>query len=246
MITIVHGRVRLALHQLRGRASEDSRLARPATGEDSRLARPATREDSHANLLLLHGLGERSPSAVPAALSSWPGPVAALDMTGHGSSSIPAGGGYSCEVLMADVDCALAELGPCTIMGRGLGGYVGLLIAGARSSLVRGLIIDDGPGLAGGGVRPGSTLLAVPDAAVRPDGDGTPDPYALLELSTDIRPPDYAQNFVHMALQGPLDEPISVCGISRPPWLSAVVECYGVRTEPLAVALARFAAISAV
>lgn len=145
---------------------------------------------------------------------------------------------------MADVDNALAVLGPCTIVGRGLGGYIGLLIAGARSSLVRGLIIDDGPGLAGGGVRPGSTLLAVPDGGVRPDGDGPPDPYALLELSTDIRPPDYAESFVRMALRGPLDEPISVCCVSRPPWLAAVAECFGVRTEPLSAALARFGAIS--
>ena len=217
MMTLVHGRVRLALYALRDNAGP--------------------------HLLLLHGLGERSPEQVPAAVASWRGAVHALDLTGHGASTVPSGGGYSCEVMMADVDAALAVLGPCTILGRGLGGYVGLLIAGARPTLVRGLIIDDGPGLAGGGVRPGSTTITVPDASVLGRLGTTPDPYALLELSNDVRPPDYAESFVRLALQGPLDEPISVCSVARPPWLAAVAGSFGVRTESLASALARLAVL---
>ncbi len=58
---LVHGRIRLALHTLQ-----------EAPG------RP---------LLLLHGLGERSPGDVPKAFASWTGPVCALDFTGHGGSS---------------------------------------------------------------------------------------------------------------------------------------------------------------
>ena len=54
---------------------------------------------------------------------------------------------------MADADAALAHLGPATVYGRGLGAYVALLIAGARPDLVRGAVLDDGPGLVGGGSR---------------------------------------------------------------------------------------------
>ncbi len=76
-------------------------------------------------LLLLHGLGERTPSKVPAYASSWPGAVWGLDFTGHGDSDVPSGGGYTCEVLMGDADAALREIGPATVLGRGLGAYVG-------------------------------------------------------------------------------------------------------------------------
>ena len=136
-VTLAHNKVRLALHHLRD-------------GADGGGVRP---------LLHVHGLGERSPDVVPEVLASWPGQVWALDLTGHGDSSIPAGGGYSCEVLMGDADSAVAHLGPVTVYGRGLGGYVALLIAGARPELVRGAVIDDGPGLTGGGVEPGTPFV---------------------------------------------------------------------------------------
>src|SRR6185436_20392190 len=83
--TLRHGRIGLALHQLR-----------PGPG------RP---------LLLLHGLGEHEPTEVPAAAAGWPGPVCALDFTGHGCSDAPRGGGYTAEILMGDVDAALGALG---------------------------------------------------------------------------------------------------------------------------------------
>ena len=161
---LVHGRSRLALHQL-------------ADGD----------ETTHP-LLLLHGLGERSPAGLPTSAASWPGPVFALDFTGHGSSTIPSGGGYTAEVLMADVDAALEHLGPTTLLGRGLGSYVALLAAGGRAALVRGAVLTDGPGLVGGGIRPASAYIApAPEAPC-----GPPDPLALAELSRDVRPPDYA------------------------------------------------------
>ena len=79
-VLLQHNKVTLALHELRGGSG-----------------RP---------LLHLHGLGERTPDAVPAHLEAWPGPVWGLDLTGHGESSVPVGGGYFCEALMADVDIA--------------------------------------------------------------------------------------------------------------------------------------------
>jgi len=101
-----HNLVRLALHQIADGAG-----------------RP---------LLLLHGLGEASPAELPVWARPWGGPVYALDFTGHGQSSVPKGGGYTAEVLMGDADIALAAIGPATVVGRGVGAYVALLIAGAR------------------------------------------------------------------------------------------------------------------
>ena len=191
-------------------------------------------------LLLLHGLAERSPLVLPAELESWPGPVHALDFTGHGDSSVPAGGGYSAELLMADADTALRALGSATLLGRGLGAYVALLVAGARAETVRGAILCDGTGLAGGGEEPSSTRIIAPPRG----GKGAPDPFALAELAADVRPADYAISYVHQAneLSG-LASPLSVCARQRPPWLRAVAAEPGVADIPLAEALARYAAL---
>jgi pimeloyl-ACP methyl ester carboxylesterase len=211
VIELTHGRTTLALHLLR------EGWGRP--------------------LLLLHGLGERSPAEVPDHLANWTGPVYALDFVGHGASSIPAGGGYTAEVLMGDVDSAIARLGPVTIHGRGLGAYIGLLTAGGRPNEVRGVILADGPGLVGGGIRPGSPQLG----QVTGSSAATPDPYALVELSRDVRPPDYAVEFVRQAMQwGQLEHPIAVCTVVRPEWLEAVVAEPGVLESTVAEALAMF------
>lgn len=193
-----HNKVDLALHTLR-------------TGD----GRP---------LLLLHGLGERSPVSVPDWASAWPGPVAALDFTGHGESTVPAGGGYTAEILLADADAALAHLGPVTVLGRGLGAYIALQLAGARPAEVVGAVLGDGPGLSGGSTSPTSqSFFALPRA------DHPPDPYALHELGTDLRPPDYAASFVRLALAGSnLDEPITVTAKFRPKWIAAVADEPGV------------------
>jgi pimeloyl-ACP methyl ester carboxylesterase len=209
---IQHGRIELALHRLR-----------PGTGRA---------------LLLLHGLGEESPAEVPTAAAGWPGPVCALDFTGHGRSTAPRGGGYTSEILIGDVDAALAELGEATVLGRGLGAYVALLIAGARATAVRGAVLADGPGLAGGGHSPGSPVVVLPAEGAK----GPPDPFALLELSRDIRPRDYAQSYVRLAVQfSGLDTPVTVAAAVRPPWLEAVAEEPGVLVAPVADALRRYA-----
>lgn len=203
-----HGKVELALHELRGGAG-----------------RP---------LLLLHGLGEASPSSPPAELEPWPGPVFALDFTGHGRSDVPAGGGYTAEVLVADADAALAELSKATLLGRGLGAYVALLLAGARPEHVRGAILCDGPGLAGGGPVPGREAVLLPATTERK----APDPYALAELAADVRPPDYALVYLHLAVRDSgLEHCVTVCSETRPPWLESLVGEPGVAVGSLVEAL---------
>lgn len=190
-------------------------------------------------LLALHGLGERSTDEVAARYAAWPGPVFGLDFTGHGASSVAWGGGYYCEMLMADVDIALAELGPVTIVGRGLGAYVALLICGARPGEVRGAVLCDGPGLHGGGPGPTSANLFRPAHT-----GGTPDPVALVEFSSDVRPPDYARTFAWQAsaLSG-LDVAVAVAAVNRPAWLAEVASQPGVVEADLDAALALFARV---
>lgn len=213
-VALRHGHVDLALHRL-------------ADGDAAR--RP---------LLLLHGLGERTPARCPRWADGWPGPVWGLDFTGHGASTLPVGGGYTAEMLLCDADAALGHLGEATIVGRGLGGYVALLLAGARATLVHGAIVCDGPGIAGGGVQPGSPIVVVPRFGL----DERPDPFAMVELARDVRPPDYALNYVRFAFEAaPVDDPITVCAVVRPEWLAAVAAEPGVvvstRDEAIAAAV---------
>lgn len=210
-VEVRHGKVTLALHRLL--------------------------EGAGRPLLMLHGLGGAAPRSVPAEVAGWAGPIWGLDFTGHGHSTIPSSGGYTAEILMADADAALSHLGEATVLGRGLGAYVALLIAGGRPSLVRGAILADGVGLAGGGTLPGSPAPAVPAGLV----GVAPDPFAAVELAKDVRPPDYATTYARAALQfSGLDDPIAVCAVVRPEWLAAVVDELGVITCTLSDALAHF------
>lgn len=220
-VFVEHGRIRLALHPL------------------------VPGRDDAPTLLLLHGLGERAgpdaPAAAAGVLEEWPGPVWGLDFTGHGASTVPKGGGYTAEALMADADAALSHLGPSTILGRGLGAYVALLVAGSRPHLVRGAILADGPGLAGGGPAPGSPYVALIDPH---DGGLRPDPLALAELSRDLRPPDYAASFAWQAANlSEVAVPITICvpPLIRPQWLASVAGSEGVQELGLREALAFYA-----
>jgi pimeloyl-ACP methyl ester carboxylesterase len=218
--TLRHNKVELALHRLRDATSTGSRP-----------------------LLLLHGLGEQSPADVPAWADAWPGAVAALDFTGHGRSTIPRGGGYTSELLLGDADAALAELtggdgsATITVAGRGLGAYIALQLAGGRAAQVHGAILLDGPGLAGGPTGPTSqSFFSLPASHT------VPDPYALVDLGRDLRPPDYAAMFVRLAMAGSeLEEPIAVCSLFRPEWLEAVVREHGVIDVPVDEALDLYA-----
>lgn len=206
-VFLTHNKIQLALHLLRAGEGQP--------------------------LLLLHGLGEQTPAGAPEWTATWPGPVFGLDFTGHGATTVPMGGGYSAETMLADADIALAHLGPSTIVGRGLGAYVALMIAGARPQLVRGAVLCDGPGLWGGATGPTSTSFHSVDPPY-----GAPDPNALIDLSRDLRPPDYASLFVRLALEhSGIAEPIAVTAVVRPPWLAAVAGEVGVSTSTLAEAL---------
>ena len=197
IVHLQHNRITLALHEIQ------SGTGRP--------------------LLLLHGLGENA-QAMHSMNIQWSGPIWALDFTGHGHSTVPHGGGYSAEILMADVDIALRHLGQATIVGRGLGGYVAFLIAGARPELVKGVVIVDGPGLSGGAIHATSSS-EITSAGIRTGS--TPDPWALIELSRDARPPNYAITFTRLAVTAsPIDEPIAVTTRVTPPWIEAI------RAEP--------------
>ncbi|MEX0768775.1 MAG: alpha/beta hydrolase [Microthrixaceae bacterium] len=216
LVWVRHNRIDLALHVV-------------ATGDDP----------THRPLLLLHGLGERTPSTVPANLR-WPGPIYGLDFTGHGSSTIPVGGGYTSEILVGDVDAALEEIGQVTILGRGLGAYIGLLIAAARPTLVHGVVMSDGPGLVGGGIHPGSPSVPFP----APWAATTPDPFALIELARDVRPPDYAQTYVRFVIESSnLEKALMVCAVARPEWLAAVAAEPGVGHSTVDEALQMYAAL---
>ncbi|HKY16028.1 MAG TPA: alpha/beta hydrolase, partial [Microthrixaceae bacterium] len=207
-VTLRHGRIDLALHKIR-------------------------RGDGRA-LLLLHGLGEATPAAVPAVHEAWRGPVWGLDFTGHGDSTVPVGGGYTAEILLGDADAAIRHLGEATVVGRGLGAWIALQLVAARPGQVIGAVLSDGPGLIGGGIQPGSPFvvdIGTVTAAVTP---ASPDPFALIELARDVRPADYGSLFVRFALEGSeLAEPIVVSAVSRPEWLAAAAAEPGVIELPL-------------
>jgi pimeloyl-ACP methyl ester carboxylesterase len=222
LIKLTHGRITLALHELRAGGATPERSG----GADG------------TPLLHLHGLGLRSPDDVPLDVEPWPGPIYALDFTGHGDSGSPKGGGYTPELLMGDVDAAIQHLGEVVLLGHGLGAYVALLASAARWDAVRGAILCDGPGLSGGGPAPGTPTLVRIDA----DAPVPPDPFALAELSKDIRPPDYAADFVHLVLaHTQVPNPIAVCARARPEWLTAVLDELGTAPVTLVEALRLFA-----
>ena len=180
---------------------------------------------------------------MPHWVDSWTGSIVGLDFTGHGASTVPAGGGYTAELLLGDADAALAALvdsspdGKITVIGRGLGAYIALQLAGARAAQVHGAIMLDGPGLAGGPTGPTSQSFFT-----LPAGETAPDPYALVELGRDLRPPDYVRSFVQLAIAGSdVDEPIAVSTVFRPKWLEAVAEEHGVMTVSVDEALASYA-----
>ena len=193
---LVHGRVKLELHERR-------------SGEGT-------------PLLLLHALRGSSEDWGDE-FEACPGPVVALDFSGHGRSEWLTGGAYTPELLTADADAALAHLGrSAAVVGAGLGAYVALLLAGARPAQVSAALLLPGPGLAGGGAVPdvGPPSEAAADAAAvarRRSVDGVQADPMLHVLDADVRPTDYVEAIAAAAHRLILLEDDR----TRPPWWEA-------------------------
>jgi len=103
---------------------------------------------------------------------------------------------------------------------------------------VRGAILLDGPGMAGTCSASTPYIPLVDTAQPAP-----PDPFAIAELATDARPPEYAAHFARLAAQhSALPHPIAVCTRERPPWLRAVVDLLACPPMTPADAMHTFAA----
>jgi pimeloyl-ACP methyl ester carboxylesterase len=204
MIELQHGRLKLSLHTLR--------------------------EGAGSPLLLLHGL-RGSAGDWQAASLPWAGPIFALDFSGHGHSEWLRGGAYHPEYWACDADIALAAIGgggKASLLGRGVGAYVALLLAGARAQEIDHAVLLDGPGLAGGGPMPNFDEPFAP--ADLPSGP------RLLSLACDpavqfsefgVRPPQYACGFARAARRITLLDD----GGARPPWWRAVRDLETVQIE---------------
>lgn len=192
MIRVRHARIELAVHELADRDGP--------------------------TLLLLHALGAdgRGWGTLP---SAWRGRVVALDFSGHGASQWLRGGAYTPELLAADADAVLAEIGPAVLAGAGVGAYVALLVAGARAAQVPAALLLPGAGLSGGGPEPDwdrPVLRGVTPTAHPPLPPGC-DPQCCALLA-DPRPPEYAARFAAAARRLNLLEDDT----PRPPWWDAV------------------------
>jgi pimeloyl-ACP methyl ester carboxylesterase len=212
--TIKNGRVSLALHERKAGAGMP--------------------------LLLLHGLWESS-AAWGDEPEAWPGPVFALDFSGHGESGRVRGGAYSIERFLSDADLALRHLERAALAGSGLGAWYAVILAGTRAERVPGCLLAPGPGLAGGfGVEdPFDSTPACPTPEEVEDfvRSGRPcDPFCL-SAERDPRPPWFVRPFAEAARRVLLVED----GAPRPPWWEAVREASAGTAGDLASGIAALA-----
>ena len=127
-------------------------------------------------LLLLHGLGESSPDGVPTVAGGLDRARSPRSTSrGTVESTIPVGGGYTAEILLADADVALAELGEATVR-RARARRLRRADAGRRPTgrQVVGAVLCDGPGLAGGATVPTSQSFVTLPPAARASGSVRP------------------------------------------------------------------------
>jgi pimeloyl-ACP methyl ester carboxylesterase len=193
-----------------------------------RILRPMNKgKGSGPSLLLLHELYGSSDDW-GAELDAWPGPVAALDFSGHGGSDWLPGRGYMPEGFAAEADVALGLVsasGPVRLAGAGIGAYVVLLLAAARRDAVSGALLLPGKGLAGAGELPECIdsshereWLEAVATKPRAPGQAGPDPL-VNRCARDVRPLDYAEAFAREAA------PLLVAEMPEtPPWLATVLE----------------------
>jgi pimeloyl-ACP methyl ester carboxylesterase len=193
-------------------------------------------------LLAVHALGG-SGADWGGALDAWPGSAYALDLTGHGESAPLRGDGYYPELLAGDVDVAADAVGATHLVGRGLGAYLALLVAGSRPGAIRAALLLPGRGLEG------SSVAVFTDVAARFEPfrqahelaqNGGPDSFLRI-LETDMRPADYVRTFGARAKQVLLAED----GTPRPPWWTGLRDLPSVGSAPVEVraALERLALV---
>lgn len=150
----------------------------------------------------------------------WPGAVHALDLSGHGASDRLKGRAYSSEDWAADADVALRHLGGAWVVGKGVGAFAALLLAGARPESALGTLLLPGRGLAGNGEGPDEARMEADrrflklclETATQPDREDF-DPLAI-ETESHHRPRRYARDFAERAMPLLLAEN----GDERPPW----------------------------
>jgi len=182
-ISLRHGRVKLALHEL------DTQRSDP----------------KQPSLLALHPLGSAT-RAWAERLRTWPSAAFGLDFSGHGESDRISGGGYHPELFLAEADIALRYLDePVLVVGAGVGAYVALLLAGSRPDAVQAALLLDGRGLAAGGSTP--EFDRWPESAddftskldrAHAEFDAPTDPYVFM-CEIDLRPLDYVESFARAA-----------------------------------------------
>ncbi len=153
-------------------------------------------------LLLLHALHGSARDWLDA--PAWPGPVHAIDFSGHGDSAAVRGGGYTPELFVADADAALGAIvgegddgDGIVLAGAGMGAYIALLLAGARPDLVHAALLGPGEGL---GETDGEPDFERTPERMRHPGDlpAGCDP-ALWRYIGEIKPRDYVESFARRA-----------------------------------------------
>ena len=228
-----------------------SRARHGAAGAGQRRPHPYRRESCHAAapdcpctssdagaerpLLLLHGLGERAPADIPSYLDAWDGPVVAPRLHRPRLVDDPAWRRLHGRDIAGGRRRGASRAGPsdrprpwarriCRLAACRRAAGLGLRSHPLRRCRHRRR--RERTGFAPRAARSTRHALAPPD------------PFALVELARDLRPPDYATSFARLATQAsPLEQPISVSAVNRPEWLEAVVREPGVVALPLADAL---------
>jgi pimeloyl-ACP methyl ester carboxylesterase len=176
-------------------------------------------------LLLLHALYGSS-AGWGDEIDRWPGPVFALDFTGHGASGRLRGGAYDYECFLSDADLALRSASGDTsravaLAGAGMGAWYALLLAGARAEQVPACLLAPGAGLAGAGERPDPLDVrpVVPTSEQRAAFRGDADPYVMM-AEREPRPSWFSQPFAQAVRRIVLVED----GRERPVWWRAARE----------------------
>ena len=213
-----HGRVSLALHELR-------------SGEGDAL-------------LCLHALRGSAADWAEAA-ASWPGPVYALDFAGHGLSEWVAGEATPRSSSRETPTSPWRTSARAGVAGAGLGAYVALLVAGARPEHVPARAAPPRRGSrrprrrARSGAR-AEPRLGAPARRAPPPGERPAfDPFTT-RLEREFRPPDYAAAFAARASRLLLLDD----GDARPPWWQAAAQAAAaerIAARSAAEALARLA-----